>query len=114
MVGTHDELPSDTESLRQQLLTARQEIAARDEQLRLARLTLLSSTLEIENLKMQLARLRRMQFGRSSEKLTEAIEQIEFQLEELETTVSAGEAPVVASPRPTRPPRKPFPACFPP
>jgi transposase len=113
VVSTHDELPRDTESLHRELLAARAQIVERDEQLRLAKLSLVSSTLEIENLKMQLARLRRMQFGRSSERLTEAIEQIEFQLEELETTVSAGEAPAVASPRPTRPPRKPFPASFP-
>jgi transposase len=110
--STRDESPSETESLRQQLLTARQEIAARDEQLRLAQLSLLSSTLEIENLKMQLAKLQRLQFGRSSEKLNEAIEQIEFKLEELETTVVARE-PVAPPPRSPRVPRKPFPASFP-
>jgi len=95
------------------LLLARSQLLERDEQLRLAQLNLLSSTLEIENLKMQLARLRRMQFGRSSEKLNEEIEQIEFKLEELETTISMSESPAAAAPRPTRPPRKPFPASFP-
>jgi transposase len=113
VVSTHDQLPKDTESLHRLLIDARQSIAQRDEQLRLAEAKILYSTLEIENLKMQLARLRRMQFGRSSEKLSEAIEQIEFKLEELETGVSANEPAAVSAPRPARPPRKPFPATFP-
>ena len=112
MVSTHDDLPTDAESLRRLVVEARQGIADRDERLRVAEAQIVYSTLEIENLKMQLARLRRLQFGRSSERLSAAIEQIEFKLEELETTVSAAEAPVVSAPRPPRPPRKPFPASF--
>jgi len=113
VASTHDELPKDTESLHRLLIDARQAIAQRDEQLRLAEAKILYSTLEIDNLKMQLARLRRMQFGRSSEKLSEAIEQIEFKLEELETDVAAKQSPAVSAPRPARPPRKPFPSTFP-
>jgi hypothetical protein len=41
--------------------------------------------LEIEKLKVQLARLRRMQFGQASERLCREIEQLELRLEELET-----------------------------
>ena len=48
--------------------------------------------LEIEKLKFQIAKLRRMQFGRSSERISRQIEQLEFRLEELET----GEAEDVA------------------
>lgn len=40
-------------------------------------------TLEIEQLKLQLAKLKRMQFGRKSEKLDRKIEQIETRLEDL-------------------------------
>ena len=112
MVSTRDDLPTDAESLRRLVVEARQGIADRDERLRLAEAQIVYATLEIENLKMQLARLRRMQFGRSSEKLSAAIEQIEFKLEELETTVSAAEAPAVSTARPPRPLRKPFPASF--
>jgi hypothetical protein len=36
VVSTHDELPKDTESLHRLLIDARQSIAQRDEQLRLA------------------------------------------------------------------------------
>ena len=39
---------------------------------------------EIEHLKLLLAKLRRMQFGRKSEKLTQQIEQLELRLEELQ------------------------------
>jgi hypothetical protein len=44
------------------------------------------NTLEIEKLRFQIAKLRRMQFGRSSERITRQIEQLEWQLEELETS----------------------------
>src|ERR1700683_2925931 len=45
---------------------------------------LLSRDKEIENLKLLIAKLRRMQFGRKSEKLDRQIEQLELQLEELQ------------------------------
>jgi transposase len=41
---------------------------------------------EIENLKLLIAKLRRMQFGRKSEKLDKHIEQLELRLEDLETS----------------------------
>jgi hypothetical protein len=40
----------------------------------------------IENLKLQIAKLKRMQFGRSSEKLKAQIEQLELIVEDLEAT----------------------------
>ena len=39
---------------------------------------------EIEHLKLMIAKLRRMQFGRKSEKLDHQIEQLELQLEDLQ------------------------------
>ena len=44
----------------------------------------MAKALEIEKLKLQIARLRRQQFGRSSEKIAREIEQLELRLEELE------------------------------
>jgi len=41
-------------------------------------------TLEVEKLKMQLLKLRRMQFGRSSEKLDREVAQLELLIEDLE------------------------------
>jgi transposase len=46
---------------------------------------LLSRESEIEHLKLLIAKLRRMQFGRKSEKLDRQIEQLELKLEELES-----------------------------
>src|SRR5271157_5001770 len=50
---------------------------------------LLSRENEIEHLKLLIAKLRRMQFGRKSEKLERQIEQLELKLEELESAKAA-------------------------
>ena len=59
-------------------------IAALEALLAEARAELLHCDLLIETMRVQLARLRRMQFGASSEKLSQEIEQLELALEELE------------------------------
>ena len=70
--------------------------------------------LMIEKLKAQLAKLRRMQFGLSSEKLDAAIHQLELMLEEFEGDSGAAEviqtraAPETLIPR-EKPARKPLP-----
>jgi transposase len=71
--------------------------AAREAELAAAKAGLVAKTLEIEKLKLQIARLRRAQFGRSSEKIAHTIEQLELMLEELEA-----ETPVAAA-SPTSP-----------
>ena len=48
--------------------------------------SLLSRDNEIEHLKLLIAKLRRMQFGRKSEKLDRQIEQLELRLDELQAT----------------------------
>jgi len=53
-----------------------------------------NQSLEIQNLRLLLANLKRMQFGRSSEKLNNQTAQLELQLEELETEQAT--APVKA------------------
>jgi transposase len=60
---------------------------------------LISRERELEHLKLLLAKLHRMQFGRKSEKLTRQIEQLELQLEELQTNRSTT-APHLAEPAP--------------
>ena len=76
--------------------------------------------LEIEKLQFQIAKLRRMQFGRSSERISRQIEQLEFQLEELETgeaeDVARAEAADPPAPTPRtrqKPKRKPLPDHLP-
>src|ERR1700677_342788 len=79
------ELPDDMVSLRAFALACQSE-------LKVAELSVQFKALEIEKLKLQIAKLRRMQFGRSSERITRQIEQLELRLEELQ----AGEAEAAA------------------
>jgi transposase len=80
-----DALPAD--ALRALILAQHEQLISRDR--------------EIEHLKLLLAKLHRMQFGRKSEKLERQIEQLELRLEELESKRSEQEpsapAPVTAS-----------------
>jgi hypothetical protein len=81
-----------------------------------AKAGLVAKTLEIEKLKVQIARLRRMQFGRSSEKLGLEIEQLELRLEELEMAevLALGvEAPGAAASSRPKPTRRPLPEHLP-
>ena len=94
-----DDLPTDPAALRRMLIAEREERAAQAVELAAAKAGLVSNVLEIEKLKVQLARLRRQQFGRSSEKINRIIEQLELMLDELETEAAAGSVtvgPVVA------------------
>jgi aconitase B len=79
------ELPDDMVSLRAFALACQSEF-------KVAELSVEYKALEIEKLKLQIAKLRRMQFGRSSERITRQIEQLELRLKELET----GEAEAAA------------------
>jgi transposase len=73
-------------------------IAAQAVELATAKAGLVTKTLEIETLKVQLARLRQQRFGRSSEKLDQQIEQLELVLEDLEITAGIDQPASVALP----------------
>jgi transposase len=82
------------------LASARADISARD--------------ILIDTLRVQIARLKRMQFGASSEKLTQEIAQLELALEELEAEAVVASAQRVDPVRPERPtPIRAFPAHLP-
>jgi transposase len=72
---------------------------------------------EIEQLKLLIAKLRRMQFGRSSEKLDRQIEQLELRLEALQLNdaekVAALPEAIKSAERVARPVRRPLPAHLP-
>jgi len=107
-VSRDPSLPTDIESLQRLVVAGR-------EALELAQLQLRSRELEIEQLKLLLAKLRRMQFGRSSEQLDQRIAQLELSLEELEASETQILIPVAAAlPRqPHKPVRRPLPAHLP-
>src|SRR5271169_2576299 len=93
----------DPQALKSLILSQREQLASRD--------------LEIEHLKLLIAKLRRQQFGRSSEKREHQIEQLELRLEELEAkrtreTAAVKEA-APASTASARPVRRPLPEHLP-
>jgi transposase len=87
----------------EQLLSQSEELLTKNEQLA-------SREVEIEHLKLLIAKLRRMQFGRSSEKLDRKINQLELRLEELQgsqpesKTVASDPAEIAPVMRPVRRP----------
>jgi len=107
VLETSSDLPDDVEGLKR---LARAALAA-----------LQTKTLEVEKLRLQLARLRRLRFGRSSEKLDGEIAQLELMLEELETTAptplviaaSAEASPSSASDEGRKPARRKLPEHLP-
>lgn len=103
----------------QQIAELRALLAAREAELAAARAELTGARLRIEQYKAQLTKLRRMQFGRSSEKLDTQIEQLELMLEDLEegeaarTTSAAQRAPDQPRRDRRQPVRRPLPDHLP-
>jgi transposase len=121
-------LPDDTNTLHRIISVQAAEIAsereartAREAELSAAKAGLIAKALEIEKLELQIARLRRAQFGRSSEKIERTIKQLELRLEELEAEIAApaaaAEAPAPeqssSSTKSKRSGRKPLPEHLP-
>lgn len=116
------DLPQNAAQLRSLLQAARAEIATRDNVIahRDAQITQLHGRLahreaELDKLKFELARLKRLRFGRSSEKLDGEIAQLELLIEEIQTPAPADPAsPAADTPAPkARPVRKALPAHLP-
>jgi len=103
-----DSLPDDVEALKALVLAQAASLEVKDEELR-------SKSFQIEQLKAQLAKLRRMQFGCSSEKLDRAIEQLELLLGDLEEAEGqkAAAPPALAGEETQKPVRKPLPEHLP-
>ena len=72
----------DQDALKALIVAQHDQLLAKDEQL-------LSRDHEIEHLKLLIAKLRRMQFGRRSEKVQRQIEQLELRLEDLQANQPA-------------------------
>jgi transposase len=75
---------------------------------------IVSHKTEIDNLKLLIAKLQRMQFGPSSERLVRHIDQLELRLEDLQTAEAAkATLPVPQSTLRSKPARQPLPADLP-
>ena len=82
------DLPCDPDDLRRVAGDLQRDVAALSAEV-------YAKTLLIEKLKMQLAVLRRARFGRSSEKLDRAVEQLELLIGDIEESEAENEAPSV-------------------
>jgi transposase len=109
------DLPDDVEALKALVLKGRAEAAA-------AQARISDSDAIIAHLKLQIAKLKRDQYGQSSERSTRLIDQLELQLEEIEASASeddllaemaAARTTQVAAFTRKKPARKPFPEHLP-
>ena len=116
--GVNSRLMPDAADPIQEIAELRAMLVEREAELAAARAELTGARLRIEQYKAQLARLRRMQFGRSSEKLDTQIEQLELMLEDLEEGEAVRPAPPAQRAPDQRrerrqPARRPLPAHLP-
>lgn len=117
--ATPGTLPNDVAALRALVIDLQARLQSRDDALQAREMQLQAGQQElvylrtwIERLKLELARLRRMQFGRSSEKLSARIEQLELIVEEFEASAAQKTAAMPRTPV-RKPVRKPLPAHLP-
>lgn len=108
MRTAHARLPDDIEALKRLVLE-------REAQLEIERHNVRAQQTLIEYLKLQIAKLKRMQFGRSSEKLQTQIDQLELIVEDLEEEQARTEPEPVALARAEKSPpvRRPLPEHLP-
>jgi transposase len=119
-----DQLPNDVETLKRLVIerdalaqATAEELEASRAELRAKREELYTERLLIQKLKLQIARLKRMQFGSSSERHGERIAQLELLVEALESNLPPQEDAAPTAP-PTdsvkgKPARKPLPDHLP-
>jgi len=102
------DLPSDVEALKGLVLE-------RDARIEAAQALLISQQLELEKLRFEIACLKRMKFGRSSEQLDGQITQMQLTLEDLESTLTGLSARAVppSTESPAKPVRRPLPSHLP-
>ncbi|HVC91763.1 MAG TPA: IS66 family transposase [Acidobacteriaceae bacterium] len=110
----------DAAALRTLILSQHERLSAQEEEIFLQREQLASRDAEIEQLKLLIAKLRRMQFGRKSERVERQIEQLQLRLDELEASraesAESSSAPATCTPvahRATKPVRRPLPEHLP-
>jgi transposase len=78
----------DADALRALIVTQHQHLVSTQDRLTTTEEQLRSRESEIEHLKLLIAKLRRMQFGRKSEKLEQQIEQLQLRLEDLQANAA--------------------------
>ena len=102
------DLPNDVEALKGIILE-------RSTKLEVAEALLISQKLELEKLRFEIAYLKRMKYGRSSEQLDRELVQMQLSIEDLEASLAAKPLEVRPAPKepPEKPARRPLPAELP-
>ena len=117
-----DDLPDDIEALKTALIAARFQVAHVESELAVARAQVSGDQALIAHLKLLIAKYNREKFGSRSERSARILDQLELQLEDLETSATEDELAAEASAAHTttvaafsrkRPARKPFPEHLP-
>ncbi len=99
------ELPNDIEALKGMLLE-------RSAKLEAAEALVISQRLELEKLRFEIASMKRMKYGRSSEQLDRDLLQMQLSIEDLEASLAAKPPevrPAAKEPAPEKPARRPLP-----
>ncbi len=99
------DLPNDVEALKGILIEREAALAERSAALEAAKALVLSQKLELEKLRFEIACLKRMKYGRSSEQLEAQLTQMQLTLEDLEASLA--EIPEPIRPVPKEPAAKP-------
>ena len=109
------DLPNDIETLRGLLAERNAALVESSAKLEAAEALCIYQKLELEKLRFEIACLKRIKFGRSSEQLDREIMQMQLSIEDLETSLAA--KPVHVRPAskepPQRPARRPLPERLP-
>src|SRR6185437_7733307 len=102
------DLPDDVEALKGIIL-------ASSAKLEVAEALLISQKLELEKLRFEIACLKRMKYGRSSEQLDQQLTQMQLSIEDLEASLAQTSVEVRPAPKapPVQPVRRPLPADLP-
>lgn len=110
-----DALPNDIEALKAMLRERDARIGHLQDVVDSQKAAIATGKAEIGHLKLLIAKLRRMQFGRRSEKLDRQIEQLELRLDDLEADEGAAPVEILKTPRtaPEQIQRKPLPEHLP-
>jgi transposase len=93
------DLPNDVEALKGILIERDAVLAERSTALETAQALVIAQKLELEKLRFEIACLKRMKFGRSSEQLDHQITQMQLTLEDLEATLAETPEHIRAAPK---------------
>jgi len=107
------DLPNDIEALRSLVMERGAALAASSAKLEAAEALLLFQKLELEKLRFEIACLKRMKYGRSSEALDREIIQMQLSIEDLEASLAAKPAELRPAPPTEKPVRRPLPEQLP-